>query len=89
MKNGEKWIMWRIVIYIYICIYSSPDIRIIRARMRHAKCVACTQGLVEELEGKRLLGRPRYRWDITQWIANELGGRVLAGFIRLRESDSG
>jgi DNA-binding PucR family transcriptional regulator len=47
------------------------------------------QGLVEESEGKSLLGRPRDRWDITQWIANELGGRVLAGFIWLRESDSG
>jgi DNA-binding PucR family transcriptional regulator len=45
--------------------------------------------LDEEPEGNNLLGRPRDRWDITQWIANKMGGRVLAGFIWLSESDSG
>jgi hypothetical protein len=53
MTTGENWITWHFVI--------SPDIRVSKSRMKRAKHVASMQDLVEESEGKRLLGRLRDR----------------------------
>ena len=50
-------------------LYSSPNIQVIKSRrMSWVGCVACMEERrdayrVEKPEGKRLLGRPRHRWE--------------------------
>jgi hypothetical protein len=81
-------------------LYSSPDIisQVNSRRMRWAGHVArmgeerkMYKVLVGKPEGKRLLGRPRRRWEGgSEWILGRLAGRMWSGFdwLRLGISDA-
>jgi hypothetical protein len=47
--------------------------------------------LVGKCEVKRLLGRPRCRWEeiILEWILKKQIGRIWTGFIWLRMGNNG
>jgi hypothetical protein len=45
--------------------------------------------LVGKPEGKRLLGRPRRRWEILECILGKQGGKVWTGCICLSMGTSG